>query len=99
LRTQHSGTQAKKQDHNTVLHFKVKDVMTPGVKAFVENESLAQIMEGLSTLRFGAVLVRGKNDLPTGVVSKTDLILAYKHGLTADVEAKTIMSSPDPFMC
>ena len=84
----------RKQDHNAILHFKVKDVMTISVKAFVENESLGRIMEGLSMHRFGAVMIRGKNNLPTGVVSKTDLILAYKHGLPADAEAKTIMSSP-----
>ena len=84
----------RKQDYNAILHFKVKDVMTTSVKAFMENESLGRIMEGLSMHRFGAVLIRGKNNLPTGVVSKTDLILAYKHGLAADVEAKTIMSSP-----
>ena len=29
-----------------------------------------------------------------GVVSKTDLILAYKHGLATDTRARTIMTSP-----
>ena len=84
----------RRPDHNAMLHFKVKEVMTPAVKAFIENESLTHVMEGLAMHRFGAVLIRDKSNLPTGVVSKTDLILAYKHGLAAEVEAKTIISSP-----
>ena len=35
------------------------------------------VMEGLSAYRFGAVLITDENGRPTGVVSKTDLILAY----------------------
>ena len=88
------GRRRKDQDNNDVHRFKVKEVMTPSVKAFVEDESLLQIMEGLSVYRFGAVLITDRNNVPTGVVSKTDLILTYKHGVSSDVNAKAIMSSP-----
>ena len=88
------GKRRKNQDNNGVHRFKVKEVMTPSVKAFVEDESLLQIMEGLSAYRFGAVLITDRDNVPSGVVSKTDLILTYKHGVPSDVDAKAIMSSP-----
>jgi len=76
------------------IQYRVKDVMTTNVKSFRDNETLMQIMEGLSVYRFGAVLIKDQNSYPAGVVSKTDLILAYKHGISADIPAKLIMSSP-----
>ncbi len=75
-------------------HFRVRDVMTSQVTSFPEDASLMTVMEGLATYRLAAVLIQGSGGLPTGVVSKTDLMLAYKHGLPADAPAKTIMNSP-----
>ncbi len=63
------------------LRFRVRDVMTPSVTSFSDQNSLAEIMEGLSVNRFGAVLIRDDNSVPVGVISKTDLILAYKRGI------------------
>lgn len=40
------------------------------------------------------MLIQSPAGLPVGVVSKTDLILAYKHGLPAHVPAETIMNAP-----
>lgn len=88
------GGKSKKDDDVIEYRFKVKDIMTRTVRAFLESDSLLKIMEGLSQYRFGAMLIRNADKLPVGVVSKTDLILAYKHGLPADVKASTIMSSP-----
>jgi signal-transduction protein with cAMP-binding, CBS, and nucleotidyltransferase domain len=51
-------------------------------------------MESLSTYRLGAVLINDKDGVPVGVVSKTDLMIAYKHGVAADTPAKSIMNSP-----
>jgi CBS domain-containing protein len=79
---------------DTVLRFRVKDVMTPHVESFVATDSLSSVMEGLSAYRFGAVLITDQSGLPGGVVSKTDLILAYKHGVPSENEAKTVLSSP-----
>lgn len=84
----------KKLENDEVSRFRVKDVMTPAVRSFHENDSLLTIMEGLSAYRFGAVLVTDENDRATGVVSKTDLILAYMHGVSPHVAARTVMTSP-----
>lgn len=74
--------------------FKVRDVMNPSLLVFREEAILSSVMEGLSAHRIGAVLIRGRNNLASGVVSKTDLIMAYRHGIPPTAEAATIMSSP-----
>ncbi|HBZ56482.1 MAG TPA: hypothetical protein DEO88_13845 [Syntrophobacteraceae bacterium] len=74
--------------------FHVREVMTDSVRTHQEDESLLQVMEGLSTHRLGAVLINDRDGLPVGVVSKTDLMIAYKHGVAAETQAKAIMSSP-----
>jgi CBS domain-containing protein len=51
-------------------------------------------MEGLAAYRFGAVLLKNPDGSPAGVVSKTDLILAYKHGLPGSTRAREIMTCP-----
>jgi hypothetical protein len=51
-------------------------------------------MEGLGTYRFGAMLLKTAAGLPAGVLSKTDLILAYKRGLPTHTKARTIMTTP-----
>jgi len=51
-------------------------------------------MEGLSAFRFGAVLITNSHNEPSGVISKSDLALAYKHGIPTETSADTIMSSP-----
>jgi CBS domain-containing protein len=82
----------KKEDGFDKL--KVKDVMTADVTAHRENESLEQVIEGLTMHRVGAVLITNAQNKAVGVVSKTDLILAYKHGLALDVEVAAVMSTP-----
>ncbi|MCE5334735.1 MAG: CBS domain-containing protein [Desulfobacteraceae bacterium] len=72
---------------------RVREIMTPSVQAVDEEETLHDVMERLSELRFGAILVTG-GKVPAGVVSKTDLILAYKHGLPTEASAKSVMRSP-----
>ncbi len=78
-------------DPNELL--RVRDVMTPTVKMMDVNESLTRVMEELSTHRFGAILIAWSG-IPAGVISKTDLILAYKHGVPAAARAHTIMRTP-----
>lgn len=90
----HQRQKRKKQTDASIRRYKVKEVMTSSVKACGEDDSLLQIMEELSVYRFGAVLITDNNNLPSGVVSKTDLALSYKHSVDSQTEAKTIMSSP-----
>lgn len=73
---------------------RVKEVMGVSVKSHRESESLLEVMEGLSAHRFGAVLVRNDAGEPVGVLSKSDLIVAYKHGVGSDVPASAVMASP-----
>ncbi len=73
---------------------KVKDVMTAQVSAFLENDTLVTVIDGLTEHRCGAVLINDVENKAVGVVSKTDLIVAYKHGVTVDVSARTVMSAP-----
>jgi predicted transcriptional regulator len=74
--------------------FLVGEVMTPSVHSFREDETLIEVMEGLSSLYLAAVLIRDKAGRPVGVVSKSDLMLAYKHGVPSDTYAGSIMSQP-----
>lgn len=74
--------------------FRVREVMTPGIHDCREDDTLQQVMEGLAAFRLGAVLIRDTEGVPQGVVSKTDLILAYKHGLPASAPAREVMKAP-----
>ena len=73
---------------------KIKDVMTAEVTSYLEKDGLAQIIEGLTEHRFGAVLIGNEAGKAVGVVSKSDLIVAYKHGVTVDARAADVMSRP-----
>ena len=84
----------RSREAEQMRRLKVRDVMTPEVCAFWETDDLAQIIEGLTTQRLGAVLIRDAQGNAVGVVSKSDLIVAYKHGVAVDATAADIMSKP-----
>jgi predicted transcriptional regulator len=84
----------RKRQEDGFQRLKVKDVMTPSVNAHQSDEILARVIEGLTAHQFGAVLIRDAHGLPAGVVSKSDLIVAYKHGIAVDAPAGSIMSTP-----
>jgi CBS domain-containing protein len=73
---------------------RVRDVMTASVESVTTDDPIAAAIELLSAYRFGAVLVSANNGEPAGVVSKTDLILAYRHGVDTAVPAREIMTAP-----
>ena len=79
---------------NDYRRFKVRDVMTAAVTAYHADDTLETVIEGLTTNRCGAVLITNTADEAVGVVSKSDLIVAYKHGVAVDVKAQTVMSTP-----
>ena len=85
---------AAPQPEAEARHLSVNDVMTSAVVSFPENASLAQVIEGLTLHRFGAVLISDAQGAAKGVISKTDLIRAYHHGASLDAEARTVMSAP-----
>jgi CBS domain-containing protein len=75
-------------------HLTVREVMTPGVESIAEDASLLDVMAGLAANRLAAVLIRGADGRPVGVVSKTDLIAAYLHGLPHETSAREVMNAP-----
>lgn len=87
---------AKRQDPkaDAIKRFHVREVMTQNVESVFEDDPLVTVMEALSAYRFGAILVRSQDDAPAGVVSKTDLVLAYKHGTDPETPARAVMSAP-----
>ena len=72
----------------------VRDAMRTAVMTRGQQDSLAEVIEELTAHRLGAVLIVDGNGLPVGVISKTDIIFAYRHGSNLDVEARFIMKSP-----
>ena len=84
----------RRKEEDQFQRLKIKDVMTADVTAYLEKDGLAQVIEGLTEHRFGAVLIRNEAGQAVGVVSKSDLIVAYKHGVTVDALAADVMSSP-----
>lgn len=86
-------------DDSAILRIRVKDVMTSQVVSYCESDSLSEIMEGMSQNRFSAVLINDANGLPLGVISKTNLMLAYNHGISADTPANSILGSPSVRSC
>jgi len=90
----HFRQRRKQVKPDTVKRFFLRDIMTEGVQAVHHNDSLSKVMEDLSAYRFGAILVTDKEQIPCGVISKTDLTLAYKHHIDPQTPAETIMSSP-----
>ena len=86
--------QKNKSMPDLIKRFFVKEIMTNEVKSVFKDDALLQVMEELSVYRFGAILVKNRESNPCGVISKTDLALAYKHEIDSGAQAETIMSSP-----
>lgn len=76
------------------LRHVIKDVMTPAVMTVASIGTIAEVIEQLSANRLGTLLVVDKNSKPSGVISKTDLILAYLRGTETTEEASTILNTP-----
>jgi predicted transcriptional regulator len=74
--------------------YRIREVMTAGVHSRRESDSILEVMEGLSANRLGALLVTTDDGMATGVISKTDLIRAYLHGLPVDSAARAVMNFP-----
>lgn len=73
---------------------KVCEVMTHSIHTNTEADTLFQVMEGLSSNKLGATLITGEGGRAAGVLSKTDLILAYRHGISPSTRAQAIMNAP-----
>ena len=74
--------------------FTVKEIMTKSVVSRRQEDSLAEVIEELMAHRLGAVLIRDMDGKACGVISKTDVIVAYNHGTSLEVEARSVMQKP-----
>ena len=72
----------------------VSEVMTSSVITCNVTDALYQVMESLSAYRMSSVLVTGEGDRPAGVISKTNLIVAWHRGVAPDADAAAVMSKP-----
>jgi CBS domain-containing protein len=77
-----------------VDRFRLREVMTPGVHACAATDTLLAVMEALAAHRFGALVIGDADHEPVGVLSKTDLMRAYLHGMPGETPAAAVMSSP-----
>ena len=84
----------KRSGADASARLRVKDVMTRDVVTSQVNEPLFAVIETLSTHNMGAVLVLDAAQTPAGVISKTDLIVAYHHGVQPEAQAREIMNTP-----
>ena len=72
----------------------IGDCMTKDIKYVASSSLMHQVLEELSRHHIGAILVTDESGRGVGVISKTDLILAYNHGIPLDTPATEVMSAP-----
>lgn len=77
-----------------VERYQVQEIMTTTIESCLLEDTLETAVEILSASRVGAILVSDKDNYPKGVISKTDIILCYRHGDSLEVQAHEIMSTP-----
>lgn len=88
------GQKKRQQPGDSIRRLTVRDVMTPQVRTLGSDAPLSHVMESLSAYRFGAMLMVDSKGTPCGVISKTDLALAYKHQKDPEAPAQSIMTAP-----
>lgn len=89
-----SGRRKRFIEKEALPPLRAKDVMTRELGSCDPSLELAGVIEILSEREIGALLVKDPNDRPSGIISKTDLILAFARGSTLDEKAGNIMNSP-----
>ncbi len=89
-----SGRYTKMFADRDIPRLIVSDVMTDNATSCDAARPITEVIEILSERELGALLVTNKDDSSLGIVSKTDLLLAYVRGARLDEPAQTIMNSP-----
>ena len=72
----------------------VREVMTGRVTTCQEQDTLVRVMDLLSSQKIRAVPVTDDFGRTCGVISKTDLVLAYLRGMSVENPARSVMSGP-----
>lgn len=81
-------------DEHVLAEPLVAEVMTPMVITCDTSGNLYQVMESLAAHRMSAVLVTTPQGDAAGVISKTNLIMAWHRGIEPDTQAVAVMSAP-----
>ena len=87
-------TQTTESAATGIERTRVGDCMTRGLKSVTSDRLLHEVIEELSMHHMGAILVTDESTRGVGVISKTDLILAYNHGVSLEIPAEEVMSAP-----
>ena len=90
---------AKLRERSVLSGILVREIMRRQVVQLPESASIGNAVNHLIRHRSNALLVTEGQGKPRGVVSKTDLILAYRHGVPAESEASTILTSANVASC
>lgn len=69
----------------------IREIMSASVAYCSREDPLEKVIEKLIAHRPGAVLIQDDQGLLCGVVSKTDVVVAYNHGTGLQAEARSIM--------
>jgi CBS domain-containing protein len=72
----------------------VRDCMTRELIGVTSDKLLYEVLEVLAEHHMGAILVSNPAGAGVGVISKTDLILAYNHGISLETPVTEVMSTP-----
>lgn len=81
----------RRKDQDGRHRLSVAEVMHRSVISAPAGETVEQIIGLLASYRIGALLLVDEAGQPTGVLSKTDLILAYRRGVPLGGRANTVM--------
>ena len=83
-----SGRCAKMFADKDIPRLIAADVMTRNGTYCDAAQTISEVIEILSERKLGAILVTNKDDSSLGIVSKTDLLLAYIRGACLDEPAQ-----------
>ena len=86
------GDTGKERLKGVIRGLKAEEMMTGDTHSFPPETPLSTLMEGMADYRPGAVLLTDHLGIHRGVLSKADLMLAFRHGIPTATPAKIIMS-------
>jgi CBS domain-containing protein len=81
-------------DATDMVRYTVKDVMTKSIVSVQEDTSIQEVIEQLSSFKLGALMIKSPAGNPLGVVSKSDIAIAYKRQLPLHDTAARIYNKP-----